>query len=60
MEDKAPEKVLCPLVNRMIDAIDCIENVDVVNGLIKESCLPEEYKIENYKEICKACQWHEY
>ena len=33
--------VFCPLVDRKIEDIDCVENRDVVDGMIVESSLPE-------------------
>lgn len=36
--------VFCPLVDRKIEDIDCIENRDVVDGMLVESSLPDEYK----------------
>lgn len=53
--------VFCPLVDKMIEDIDCIENRDVVEGMIIESALPDKYKKkENWKNICKNCKWHNY
>ena len=33
--------VKCPLVDELIENIDCIENSDITDGLIKEDKLPE-------------------
>ncbi|WP_162610626.1 hypothetical protein [Blautia sp. An249] len=53
--------VFCPLVDRKIEDIDCIENRDVVDGMLVESSLPDEYKRKiNWKDICRKCQWHNY
>ena len=53
--------VFCPLVDRKIEDIDCIENRDVVDGMLVESSLPDEYKRKiNWKDICRNCQWHNY
>lgn len=53
--------VLCPLVDEMIEDIDCIENRDVVDGMIVESSLPDKYKRkENWRKICQNCKWHNY
>lgn len=58
MDDK---RVSCPLVDREIEDIDCIENRDVVDGMIIESSLPDEYKRKkNWKDICRNCKWHSY
>ena len=54
-------QVQCPLVDREIKDIECIENSDVVRGIQIESAMPEEYKKKtDWKEICKRCQWHNY
>lgn len=54
-------KIPCPLVDEKITPGDCIENIDIVDGLIIESSLPDQYKQkENWKEICKNCKYHEY
>lgn len=48
--------ILCPLVDRLIDAVDCMENRD-----IKDEFIPQEYKVkEDWKTICKNCPYHEY
>lgn len=53
--------VLCPLVDKEIEDIDCIENRDVVDGMIIESSMPGKYKRkENWRNICKECSWHNY
>ena len=54
-------EIHCPMVDKLIDIGDCIENVDVVDGLIIESSLPSEYKKKpNWKEICKKCKYHKF
>ena len=54
-------EVFCPLVDEIIENIDCIENRDIIDGFFKLSCLPEKYKAkENFKDICKNCKWHNY
>ena len=54
-------EVLCPLTDRVISNIDCIENRDIIDGFFKMECLPEEFKIKNnFKEICRKCKWHNY
>ncbi|MDE5909853.1 MAG: hypothetical protein K2H52_14080 [Lachnospiraceae bacterium] len=53
--------VMCPLVNRMIQSIDCMENSDAVDGILKKDSIPEEYKeLQNWEETCKNCKWHNY
>ncbi len=59
--ENAPDMVFCPLVEQAIDADSCIENRDITRGLIKEECLPEEYKQKiDWKDICKNCKWYFY
>lgn len=54
-------EVFCPLVDEIIEDIDCIENRDIIDGFFKISCLPEKYKAKkNFKDICKSCKWHNY
>ena len=53
------DSVYCPMIDSAIDISDCIENVDVVDGLIVESSLPQIYKQKvNWKDICKKCKYH--
>jgi len=50
------EFVRCPLVDEMIEAIDCIENRD-----LKESSIPIKFKKkENWKTICEKCEYYNY
>lgn len=56
-----PNAMLCPLVDKVIEDIDCMENVECIKdgGEIVPEALPEKYKQKkNYKEICKNCKWH--
>ena len=52
--------IRCPLVNNeYIDDIDCIENIDVVDGLIKDTKMPKKFKQkENWREMCSKCKYH--
>ena len=53
--------VMCPLVDEKIEDIDCIENRDIVDDMLIEDGMPIKFKKkENWKEICKKCQWHNY
>lgn len=53
--------VLCPLIDQRINDIECIENADAVDGIIKKDSVPEKYKkLQNWEEICKNCKWHNY
>lgn len=59
MDKKPPERILCPLVDEQIEAIDCIENRDCVDGVIRLSSLPERFtRKEDFRNICKRCPWH--
>lgn len=56
-----PDFVECPLVGRKIKNIDCIENSDAVDGIIKKESVPEIYKqFPDWEKICKKCKWHGY
>lgn len=53
--------ILCPLVDDIIEDIECIENRDVVDEMITEESLPNKYERKsNWKEICRKCKWHNY
>lgn len=48
--------IFCPLVEREIDIVDCMENRDT-----KEEVIPLEYKVKtNWKEICESCPYQDY
>lgn len=51
----------CPLIDDIIDPIDCIENIDIIDGFISDdSHIPNEFKVKpDYKGICKKCKYHE-
>ena len=53
--------IICPLVDKQIDSIDCLENTDIIDGFISdETHIPDEFKVKpDYKEICKNCKFHE-
>lgn len=55
------DKVECPLVDKNIEDIECLETRDVVCKILKDECIPEEFKQkENWQEICKRCKYHNY
>lgn len=52
--------ISCPLIDALITSADCIENVDVVDGMIIEDSMPNKYKVKkDWKKICKNCKYHE-
>ena len=54
-------EVFCPLVDEIIEDIDCIENRDIIDGCFKMSCLPQKYKEKkDFIDVCKNCKWHNY
>lgn len=58
---KGNKEVMCPLVDEMIEDVDCIENADVADQMLTDHGMPERYKRkENWREICKQCKWHNY
>ena len=49
--------VKCPLVDEMVEDIDCIENVDAVDGRLKADKLPDRFKKkDDWETICKKCK----
>lgn len=56
-----PDFVKCPLVDAKIENIDCIENAEAVDGIIKKNTVPEKFKKKtDWEEICQKCKWHGY
>ena len=56
-----PDLVMCPLVDRRIENIDCIENSDAVDGIVKKEIVPVTFKQKSgWEQICKKCKWHGY
>ncbi len=54
-------KVNCPWVDAEIENIDCIENSDAVDGILKKDTVPERFKKKpNGEKICEKCKWHGY
>lgn len=50
------EKVICPLIDSLIDPIDCLEN-----QALREESFPEKFKKkDDWKEICKNCKFQDY
>lgn len=48
--------IFCPLVDKEIDVVDCMENRDT-----REEIIPEIYKAKtNWKEICDSCPYSNY
>lgn len=50
------DKIMCPLVDRDIDIVDCMENRDLDEKFI----LPEYKQKENWREICASCKYCKY
>lgn len=56
-----PDYVMCPLVDKEIENIDCIETSDAVDGMLKKDSVPDRFKRKkDWEEICKNCKWHDY
>lgn len=60
MEDEDNEQIFCPIVERLINAINCIVCRDVVDKQLKETCLEDDFKVNDYREICKSCIYYNY
>ena len=55
------DKVKCPLVDSIIEDVECLETRDVVCKIIKDLCILEKFKQkENWHEICKKCKYYDY
>lgn len=55
-EDGIASQVRCPLVDRFIEDIDCLENTSIA-----ESSIPAEYKQKpDWKNICQKCPFRDY
>lgn len=49
-------KVMCPLVDELIEDIDCMENQD-----INPEFIPKKFKSkENWQQICEECPFRDY
>lgn len=60
-KNEVVSEVMCPLVDDIIEDIDCIETRDCVDRFIVLSSLPDKYKQkEDFINICKNCKWHNY
>jgi hypothetical protein len=54
-------RVKCPLVDRYIEDVDCMETANVAAGIIKDRNLADEFKKKNnWRNICKNCKYHNY
>jgi hypothetical protein len=61
MTDETPKEILCPLVDEMLRADDCIPFQDISNGLIKERNMPDKFKIKpDWRSICQDCKWQNF
>lgn len=58
---KGVKKLLikCPLLKgKEIEDYECFENSEIAEKMIKETSLPQKFKIENWREICLNCPNH--
>lgn len=57
----APDEVMCPMIDEIIDSYICVGIRDIPAGLFKLECMPDRFKKkDNWIEICKACEWHDF
>ncbi len=50
----------CPLTDSEIDIGECVATVDACDGAVQEQILsPIILKQDDWKEICRACRYHE-
>ena len=55
------EKVMCPLIDKEIEPMDCVDVVDCILNSVFLKNLPDKYKEKkDYIKICKQCKWHNY
>ncbi len=54
-------RVRCPLIDmNYISLSDCIENIDIAEGLIKEENMPNRFKEkDDWRKICLECERHD-
>ena len=53
---KMEERIHCPLLNEPITPVECMENRD-----IDEKYIPDKFKsLQDWKEICQNCKYHDY
>ena len=58
---KYPSRVMCPLIDEMLSAGDCVAVTDITDGFIKERVLQDRFKEkENWREICLSCDNRKY
>ena len=50
------DKITCPLVDKKISPVDCMEN-----RAVKDEYIPAEYKQkEGWKDICRKCKYYNF
>ena len=50
------KRVYCPLIDEMIEAIECLENQD-----IRAAFIPKKFKCkDNWQDICFKCPFRDY
>lgn len=50
------DSIFCPLIDKNIDFVDCMENRDT-----KDASIPAEFKVKsNWKDICQNCPFQKY
>lgn len=51
--------IRCPITNTDIDIGECVTIVDVCDKCTKDTILLEDIKkVENWRDICKECRYH--
>ena len=62
MEYKNDDMLYCPMIEKKITVSECAENCDIANGLFKPDGLIHQYGerlVENWREVCMKCKYHE-
>lgn len=51
--------LICPITGKQISGTDCFTTVQIVDGELKESALPNEIKqFRQYRDTCLLCKYH--
>lgn len=54
-------EVFCPMIDEIIEDIDCMENRACIDGEMQLSSLPAKYKTkQEFINICRQCKYHNY
>ena len=53
------DSIMCPIIKAEIEIGDCVVYSDIASGMIKESCILENFRaVTGWREICENCKYH--